>query len=157
MSTLTRSKWFLVSFAILLVTNIVLLYLVFRKPAQPAEKRIGPSAQMIRDLDLDSTQQKLFRQQKDSFFKDMKPLWEDIRRSKYELYQLLGDSTVSDTMIARFAGVIGEKTSTSEIKQYMHFRYLRTLCTPQQQQKFDTLIPQLMSKYGSRARQKLNQ
>ena len=155
MSTMTRSKWFLISFAILLVANVVLLFMVFNKPsAQPSEKRLSPSTQMIRDLALDSTQQILFRQQKDSFFKDMKPLWEDIRKSKFELYQLLGDSTAADSTIERIASVIGIKTSISEAKQYRHFRYLRTLCTPDQQVRFDTLIPQLMSKYGSRARQK---
>jgi hypothetical protein len=155
MSTMTRSKWFLISFAILLVANVVLLFMVFNRPsAQSADKRLSPSGQMIRDLALDSTQQILFKQQKDSFFKDMKPLWEDIRMSKFELYRLVGDTTASDSTIERLAYVIGVKTSISEAKQFKHFRHLRMLCTPEQQVRFDTLIPQLMSKYGSKARQK---
>ena len=79
--------------------------------------------------------------------KTMKPLWDDIRKSKYELYRQLQDERTSDSVIRRLADSIGLKTMISEEKQYRHFKELRTLCTADQQRRFDTLVPQLMSRY----------
>jgi hypothetical protein len=105
---------------------------------------------MVRDLQLDSAQQLIFRQRKDSFMKSMKPLWEDIRKSKYELYRQLQDVNTPDSVIHLLTLVIGEKTVISEEMQFKHFRELRTVCTPEQQARFDTLVPQMTSRYRNR-------
>lgn len=151
----TRSKWFVVSFAIMLATNIVLLFLLFRNTEKPVERKPSSFAQMVRDLQLDSAQQLVFRQRKDSFMKSMKPLWEDIRKSKYELYRQLQDVNTPDSTIHRLALVIGEKTVISEEKQFEHFKELRTVCTAEQQARFDTLVPQMTSRYRNRPQSKV--
>lgn len=150
MTQITRSKWFVVSFGIMLAVNIVLLVMLFRKPEKNAQKKPTPFVQMMRDLQLDSTQQQVFRQRKDSFMKSMKPLWEDIRKSKYEFYRQLQDVNTPDSVIHRLAGMIGEKTRLSEEMQYRHFRELRLVCRPSQQPRFDTIVPQMMSRYRNK-------
>ena len=64
MTQITRSKWFVVSFAILLAANIILLFMLFRKSDKPAEKKPTAFTQMVRDLRLDSAQQLIFKQRK---------------------------------------------------------------------------------------------
>lgn len=147
MTQITRSKWFVVSFAILLATNSILLFMLFRKSDKPVEKKPTVFTQMVKGLDLDSAQQLIFKQRKDSFMKSMKPLWDDIRRSKYELYCQLQDVNAPDSVVRRLADSIGIKTMISEEKQYRHFKELRMLCNAEQQRRFDTLVPQLISRY----------
>jgi protein CpxP len=154
MTTITRSKWFIVSFAVLLAANVILLSLLFRKSDKPVEKKPTAFNQMVRELGLDSTQQLIFKQRKDSFMKSMKPLWDDIRKSKYELYRQLQDVNTSDSVIRRLVDSIGIKTVLSEEKQYRHFKELRTVCTAEQQSRFDTLVPQLISRYRNRPQAK---
>ena len=150
MTQITRSKWFVVSFAILLATNIILLFMLFRKSDKPVEKKPTAFTQMVRDLRLDSAQQLIFKQRKDSFMKSMKPVWDDIRKSKYDLYKQLEDVNTPDSVIQRLTTAIGQKTMLTEQMQYQHFRELRTLCTAEQQARFDTLVPQLLSRYRNR-------
>ena len=150
MTQITRSKWFVVSFAVMLATNVVLLFMLFRNAEKPAEKRGSTFTQMVRDLRLDSAQQRIFRQRKDSFMKSMKPLWEDIRKSKYELYRQLQDVNTPDSVIHRLTLVIGEKTVLSEEMQFKHFKELRSVCTAEQQVRFDTIVPQMTSRYRHR-------
>lgn len=125
----------------------MLLFMLFRKPDKPIEKKPTMFSQMVAGLMLDSSQQLVFKQRKDSFMKSMKPLWEDIRKSKYELYKQLQDVNTPDSVIQRLTSDIGQKTRMSEEMQYKHFRELRTLCTAAQQQRFDTLLPPLISRY----------
>lgn len=150
MTQITRSKWFVVSFAILLASNIILLFMLFRKSDKPVEKKPTTFTQMVRDLRLDSAQQLIFKQRKDSFMKSMKPLWDDIRKSKYDLYRQLQDVNTQDSVIQQLTTVIGQKTVLSEKMQYQHFRELRMICTAEQQARFDTLVPQLLSRYRNK-------
>ena len=150
MTQITRSKWFVISFAVLLVSNIVMVVMLFRNTEKPAEKKVSTFSQMVTDLQLDTIQHQIFRQRKDSFMKSMKPLWDDIRRSKNEMYLQLQRADTPDSVIHRLAVVIGEKTSVSEEMQYRHFRELRMVCNADQQARFDTLVPQLMSRYRNR-------
>jgi hypothetical protein len=151
MTQIARSKWFVVSFAVMLAANIILLFMLFRKNEKPVERKPTAFSQMMKDLQLDTTQQQVFRQRKDSFMKSMKPFWEDIRKSKYELYRQLLDPGTPDSMIDRLSSVIGEKTKLSEEMQFKHFRELRTICLPAQQQRFDTIVPQMMSRYRNKS------
>ena len=150
MTQITRSKWFVISFAVLLVSNIILVVMLFRNEEKPEEKRGTAFSQMVTELQLDTTQQQIFKQRKDSFMKTMKPLWEDIRKSKYEMYLHLQQADTPDSVMHRLAVVIGEKTTMSEEQQYRHFRELRMVCTPEQRVRFDTLVPQLISRYRNR-------
>ena len=157
MTQITRSKWFVVSFAILLASNVILLFMLFRKSDKPVEKKPTAFTQMVRDLRLDSAQQLIFKQRKDSFMKSMKPIWDDIRKSKYDLYQQLQDVNTPDSVIQRLSSVIGQKTMLSEGMQYKHFRELRTLCTAEQQVRFDTIVPQMLSRYRNRPQSRTTQ
>ena len=154
MTQITRSKWFIVSFAVLLAANVILLFMLFRKTEKPVERRPTAFAQMVRGLGLDSAQQLIFKQRKDSFMKSMKPVWDDIRKSKYDLYLQLQDENTPDSVIERLTAVIGQKTMVSEEMQFKHFRELRNVCTVEQQARFDTLIPPLISRYRHKPQSK---
>jgi hypothetical protein len=66
------------------------------------------------------------------------------------MYLHLQQADTPDSVIHRLAVVIGEKTTMSEERQYRHFRELRMVCTPEQRVRFDTLVPQLISRYRNR-------
>jgi hypothetical protein len=78
-------------------------------------------------------------------------MWDSIRAAKEVLYSQLGNPGASDSLVEILAQGVAEQTKRSEERQFEHFRELRTLCRPDQQAVFDTLIPRMLTRMGSRS------
>jgi hypothetical protein len=78
-------------------------------------------------------------------------MWDSIRNAKDSLYRQLGNPGASDSLIASLAQGVADQTKRSEQKQFQHFSELRTLCRPDQQAVFDTLIPKMLSRMSGRS------
>jgi Spy/CpxP family protein refolding chaperone len=154
MKAITRNKWFLALLAVLLLGNIALLlsFFVFgeRQDGKGGRTDAPEKGYLARQLKLDEAQEKQFRELKESFFKEMGPVWEDIRITKDSFYRQLNNASFSDSDIAAYAQRIAEKNRVADERMFRHFRELRAYCTPQQQQTFDTLVPRMLSRSGRR-------
>jgi Spy/CpxP family protein refolding chaperone len=158
MNMITNKKWVLLLLAVLLMVNIGLMlsfYFFGKKPVDG--RKIPETPSLYRQLDLTKEQEQLFRKRKESYLKDMKPVWDDIRQSKDSLYKRLSDPSTDDSTINALTTVIAQKTMRSEEILFGHFRELRKLCTPSQQVAFDTLVPQMLSRSGNRNRNRNTQ
>ena len=88
---------------------------------------------------------------KQKYFQMMRPMWDSIRSAKDSLYRQLGNPSADDSLISQLAQRVADQTKRSEEKQFDHFRELRTMCRPEQQAVFDTLIPKMLTRMGSRS------
>jgi|688.fasta_scaffold457698_2 hypothetical protein len=148
----TTAKWLLILLGVLLAANLFLVMYLLRPPKrEDSGDRGAVSGYMIKHLGLDKQQQDSFSQMKQKYFQTMRPMWDSIRTAKDSLYSQLGNPSASDSLIERLAQGVAEKTRRSEEKQFDHFRELRTLCRPDQQAVFDTLIPKMLTRMGSRS------
>jgi Spy/CpxP family protein refolding chaperone len=154
MKAITRNKWFLALLAVLLVGNIALLlsFFVFgeRQEVKSGKGEMPSKGYLARELKLDETQEKQFREMKEKFFQEMDPVWEDIRKTKDSFYRQLNNESLTDNDIAAFTARIAEKNRMADERMFRHFRELRKFCTPQQQLTFDTLVPRMLSRSGRR-------
>lgn len=150
MKAITRNKWFLALLAVLLLGNIALLlsFFVFgeRQEAKGGHAGAPEKGYLARQLKLDESQEKQFQVMKENFFKEMGPVWEDIRITKDSFYRQLNNTSFSDSDIAAYTQRIAEKNRLADERMFHHFRELRKFCTPQQQQIFDTLVPKMLSR-----------
>jgi Spy/CpxP family protein refolding chaperone len=148
MKAITRNKWFLALLGVLLLGNIALLlsFFVFgeRQPSKPPKTE--ERGYLARELNLDATQEKQFKEMKEKFFRDMEPVWEDVRKTKDSFYRQVNNSTLSDAEIAEWTSRIAAKNRVSDEMMFRHFRELRNYCTPEQQAKYDTLVPRMMTR-----------
>ena len=103
---------------------------------------------LSREFQLTKEQDSAFNKMKEEHFKMMKPLWEEIRKTKDSLFRQMNNPDMNDSAIAAFTERIAAKNKLSDEMMFKHFRELRKQCTPEQQQKFDTLIPQMLTKTG---------
>jgi Spy/CpxP family protein refolding chaperone len=111
----------------------------------------GPEkSYMTRELALSAEQEKRFHQSKEQFFEEMKPLWESIRLTKDSFYRNVNNASFSEEEMRAYTARIAEMSRLSDEKTLRHFQVLRTYCTPEQQQKFDTLVPRMLSTMGGR-------
>ena len=155
MNTITNNKWFLFLLGFLFLANIALLlsFFVFGERSGPyKDSRSGrqDSGYLSKELLLSKEQNDAFSKMKEDHFKTMKPLWAEIRQTKDSLFRQMNNPNLDDSTISAFTDRIAAKNKMADELMFRHFRELRKLCTPEQQQKFDTLIPQMFNRGGSR-------
>jgi hypothetical protein len=75
----------------------------------------------------------------------MRPVWNENKKAKDSLYQNLA-SNLSDSTVNDLLEKIKTTNHFSDSFTYAHFTKLRALCTPDQQVRFDTIIPKLINR-----------
>lgn len=136
---------------ILVASNILLGYLLIQSGNQPVKnkKKANDVSAWYTEVGLEQAQIDTFKILKEEYFKDMKPLWGDIRQLKDSLYQQL-DKGVEDSTAQHLLSLISQKNLEVDTRTYLHFTKLRKFCTPTQQARFDTIIPKLINRPGRR-------
>jgi hypothetical protein len=136
---------------ILVASNILLGYLLIRSGNHAVEKKRKGNdvSAWYTEVGLEQAQIDTFKILKEEYFKDMKPLWGDIRQLKDSLYQQL-DKGVEDSTAQNILLLISQKNLEVDSRTYIHFTKLRKFCTPTQQARFDTIIPKLINRPGRR-------
>lgn len=132
---------------VLLVSNIVLAYFLFSKGKKPDYKKQAEERAMsvYREIGLDSMQIDSFKASKDAFIGEMKPMWGDLRMLKDSLYRSIKLAPADSTILALLDS-IGSKTRENERKAFIHFNHLRSMCNPEQQARFDTILPKFLNR-----------
>ncbi|MEY3577448.1 MAG: hypothetical protein RL394_1032 [Bacteroidota bacterium] len=147
----TRYRWMLFLVIILVASNILLGYLLMQSGNQPVVKKrkANDVSAWYAEVGLEQEQIDTFKILKEEYFKDMKPLWSDIRLLKDSLYMQL-DKSLEDSTAENILLMISKKNLEADSRTYMHFTKLRKFCTPEQQTRFDTIIPKLINRTGRR-------
>ncbi len=144
----TKNRWLLFLVLILLISNLVLAFFYFMDEKSGTERRKNQqdfAMTVYKEIGLSDTQIDTFKVLKDEFFKEMKPMWGEIRSLKDSLYRNMGKS-MSDSASVQLMDQIAAKNSTADKKMYDHFRRLRSLCNDEQKVRFDTIVPKLVNR-----------
>ena len=142
MKAITSNKWVLLLVVFLVLTNLALVIFAFSGSRQSSHKEQNDYVKT--QLHLSSEQDQLFKQEKEAYFKKMKPRWEEIGKLKDSLYLHLGDEAMPDSLVSYYTRQWSEKSRQSDSILFYHFRELRTHCTKEQQAIFDTLVPKMV-------------
>ncbi|MFM7221827.1 MAG: hypothetical protein ACKO03_00165 [Bacteroidota bacterium] len=144
----TTYKWMLFIVLILLISNVVMAFFLFGDEIKGGSKK-GKGEDMAmkvyREIGLDSDQVKVFLSSKEEYFKQMRPVWGEIKKLKDSLYQQM-EMNSSDSIVNGLLNSITERNRYADSFTYDHFSKLRVLCTPDQQARFDTIIPKLINR-----------
>jgi periplasmic protein CpxP/Spy len=153
MNQVSRNKILLLIIAILLITNIVLLVLYLRiTPAPPEIKRPGFTEKLKNEVGFTSEQMAVFEPKKKAFWNRMRQRFEEIKKTKEDFYYQMYDPKIPDSVLEIKADVIGEQQKELDLQVIRHFKDVRTLCTPEQLPKFDSLLPSIIKRMTERPR-----
>ncbi len=151
----SKIKVLLFLIGILLVTNLaLLLFFVLGKGGKddsPGKRPSHDRSSMMRTFLKDSvgfSEQQLaqFDQLRQKNREDMKPLFEEMRQSKLAFYNLLKQPGTPDSVSQAAANLMAEKQMAVDMAFYKNFQNIRSLCTPEQQAKYDTLVQQIIKR-----------
>ena len=131
---------------ILLITNIAgLAYFTLRKPADvkgtgSADRKNMMENYLKKTVGFNAEQQVAYDSLIARHRRNLKPMFEQMRKEKEDRLASIARQGFADSAIIIAAGKTAVKQETLEIKMLQHLKDIRSLCTPDQQQIFDTSI-----------------
>jgi protein CpxP len=154
MSYLRNHKILLLIIGVLLVANIALLYFyVFNKPQKqqrppptPGERRTVAIKKIKDEVGFNDQQAVVYDSLRENQFKNMKPLFQDVTRSKEEFFALIYKEGVSDSAINAYAAKIGEKQMALDLSTFQYFQSIKALCNEEQKPRMDSFINQIVKR-----------
>jgi periplasmic protein CpxP/Spy len=150
---MTKNKILILTIAVLLITNSILLILFLNKPGSRSSRREREAALLaFVKKDLAFSPQQL--QQFDSLGKwhreKVKTLMESFRSNKTEELKAIAAADFSDSVLILSASRSGNRQRAMELQLFDYFKRIRNLCTAPQREKFDTLYHTLWRRSGNR-------
>jgi periplasmic protein CpxP/Spy len=149
-----RQRWLLVLVAILLITNIATLSIYwFKKPGHDGrpgrdggnrEKRMGQF--MVDEMKFDSSQKATYWKLRDSIMVIQKPVMDSVRSAKKRFFDLLNQPDASDSLLMERSNEIADLQKKLDIVTFRHFEKVKAICRPDQLQKFDTVINEIVNR-----------
>jgi periplasmic protein CpxP/Spy len=155
MNQLSRNKVLLTIIAILLITNIVMLVLFLRmKPHVQEPKKLGFTEKLKNQVGFSAEQMAVFEPKKKVFWTRVRESFDEIKKTKEDFYNYMYDPSVPDSILEAKADIIGKQQRDLDLYVIRHFKDVRTLCTPEQLPKFDSLLPPLIERMTARPERK---
>ncbi|HEU5168537.1 MAG TPA: hypothetical protein VFU29_23490 [Chitinophagaceae bacterium] len=152
MSYLRNNKVLLLITSVLLVANSGLLYFfVFNKPEHerkmnPDEMRKMAIEKVKNEVGLNDEQAVAYDSLRSQQFRNMKPLFKDLIKSKEDFFSLIYQQGVSDSVMNSYASRIGEKQMELDISTFHYFQSIKALCNEEQKPKMDSFIKQIVKR-----------
>jgi periplasmic protein CpxP/Spy len=145
-----RMLIFLVVFLLLTNIGMLLYFTVFNKPvardSRNDKRGSGITAFLQQDLGFSKTQMDTLDILKKQHRIAIRPLFEELGKSKDALYGLIGKPGSSDSVLKAATADIGRKQAALDLQFFQNFMGLRKLCTEPQLPKFDSAMPALASR-----------
>jgi periplasmic protein CpxP/Spy len=150
-----RNRNLLIIIGVLLLTNIgVLIYFLGQKErskptGRPDEKdRPGITEMLQKEVGFTDEQTSKYKQLKEKQKETIRPMYDDMRKTKDSLFKLLSYPETNDSLLNKIADAIAQKQKALDLQTFNHFKRVRTLCTPEQQPKYDSMILRMFRKMG---------
>jgi protein CpxP len=145
MNSLTKNKSLISIIIFLLITNIAMLvfFLVLNKPTQKdshGRDQNGMSGMLQKEVGFSKDQLDTYQALRKDHMDTVHALFDDLRKSKMDFYNLIYISQVPDSTLQRAADIIAKKQKMLDMHMFNHFKMIRNICSPDQLQKFDSTI-----------------
>jgi len=152
MSYIKNNRVLLLITSVLLIANFGLLYyFVFNKPSHPdkisSDEMHRRSIEKVKkEVGLNNEQAILYDSLRTQQFRNMKPLFNDLTKSKEDFFSLIYQQSLSDSVLNSYASKIGEKQMALDISTFHYFQSIKALCTDEQKPKMDSFITQVVKR-----------
>ena len=147
MSYIKNNRVLLLITSVLLVANIGLLYyFVFNKPHNLSKPPINPIEKVKNEVGLNDEQAVAYDSLRSQQFRNMKPLFKQLTKSKEDFFSLIYQQGVNDSVLNSYASKIGEKQMALDVSTFHYFQSIKALCNEEQKPKMDSFIKQIVKR-----------
>lgn len=130
---------------LLLIANLATIVMFWLGKPKPPRSAFGggPAEFLIKELQLDSIQQKQFEVLRTQHHDSAEKIRTQIKETKESFFSLLKQTTISDSAKQFAAKAVSIQTEKLDVLTFNHFQKLRAICKPAQQKKFDEIMLEL--------------
>ena len=135
----------------LLIGGLLLLNLstlAFFWFAGPPGPKGGPGKYLVEKLQLDDQQQIAYTKIREEHQRVSRDYQQEMNSRHKRLFDLLASPVVDSLRMLQIADSISIRQKAMELYTFEHFRTLRGICRPEQQQKFDAIIGDAVKQMG---------
>ncbi len=155
MNSVTKNKSLVSIIIFLLITNIAMLifFVVLNKPPQKdvrGHDQNGMSGMLQKEVGFSKDQIDTYQSLRKDQMDTIHVLFDELRKSKMEFYNLIYSSQVADSSLNKAADIIAERQKALDLHMFDHFKKVRNICTPDQLQKFDSTIKKVLIRMTSK-------
>jgi Spy/CpxP family protein refolding chaperone len=155
----SKNKVLILIIAILLISNIAILtFFLMKKDGGHMEKRPDRKAMIAdflkKEIGFSEAQLQQYDTLSDRHRENVKKMFENLRSSKDKQFKQLTAGDFSDSIINSVADQSAASQKTMELQMFNHLKSIRTLCTPEQLPKFDSLFVKILNRRGGEGRKK---
>lgn len=134
-----RILW--VAIVVLVVLNIgMMAWVTFFAHRQGPPQRLF----LEQELSFDEKQKESYRLMREAHFMKAKSIKEHIRMMKEAFFKSMADSSLTDEELKKRAFAISTEASELDVLTYKHFQQVRQMCSPEQKEKFDEIIDEVL-------------
>jgi len=122
----TKYRWMVFLVLILLISNIVFAFFLFSS-GKSSDRRKGKedlAMAFYKEVGLNEQQIDTFKVLKEEYFKEMKPIWGEIRELKDSLYRNMG-SLSKDSSAMILIAIINQKNSLADQKNFQPLHQIK--------------------------------
>jgi periplasmic protein CpxP/Spy len=151
---MNKQRFLVICVVLLLALNTTtLLFLFFNQ--RPQNLPLGPppgnaNRFIIQELSLTQQQQQQYAQLWQQFQQQLQQIQTADKQLHQQYFELLKQDPADSIVIDTIVNNISQQRRLMELALYNHFKQLRTICTAEQQQKFNQLIDEIMRRMNPR-------
>ncbi len=134
-----RILW--VAIIVLVVLNIgMIAWFTFfaHRPGLP------PRLFLEQELSFDEKQKDIYRHMREEHFMKARDIKEKVKTLKEAFFKAMADSSITDEELRKRASAISTEASELDVLTFKHFQQVRQMCTPEQKEKFDEIIEEVL-------------
>ena len=146
MNNITRNRILLAIIGALLLINLIVGLFFFNHKCAEEQRGPGFTERLKKEVGFTPEQMKIFEPKKKAFWERMHQRFEEMKRTKENFYYQLYDPSIPDSVIRSKAEAIGNEQKEIDLQVIKHFKDIRTLCTPEQLPKYDSLLPLIIKR-----------
>jgi protein CpxP len=158
MGNLSKTKVLIFIIIVLFLANLAMLG-YFLSAEKPEKSRgggdRGPNVMntvLQEKVGFTEEQMKRVSELRKQHWDNMRQLFDESRKAKIDFYKNLSQTEVSDTLLKTAAFRIGKTQEAIDLQTFRNFRDVRSLCTPEQLPRYDSLVPATIQKMWFPAR-----
>lgn len=144
MKSTSSNKWLKIAVIILLIANTATLSLLWiGRPGNRPGPHTSPFQVLVKELGFTPDQEAKYLELVEEHRSSVDALRKKIAAEKENMYLLLKQENVTDSMKREAARKPAHYMEEIDIATLTHFQAVRQLCTPEQQIKFDKLLERI--------------
>ncbi len=146
----TSSKYVTIGVLILLLLNTgLVIFLVVdrnRSHSYSARTRSDLAAQMAKELNMTAAQREQHLQFRENFYKETRPFYDSIRRTRVELFSSIGNTQQSDSLLVQCNEKINHWQNQINTMTLAYLQRVRGMLNESQQKGYDQFVLRVMQR-----------